>query len=243
MTRKDVTKQALAKLRLAMKSAFGITTLTARALLTQAKKYDKAYELACLIQVMKYLQRQAPRRKFMLVSGTATAGTGGGVVTFRGSGGQIPVGGTHIDIVEGGATTAEIWLDIEVLSLSGQLHHSGWSGGHLYGYGHELDLVVVKPRTTGHPAPSDLLIGVEAKHREFTKALLKEVLGVRRETAFHWGYSSPNRFAWWKNTSARNSFLESDPPSGIVLFSLDPRLHRFSPPVDFWDIHMIHFDF
>lgn len=47
---------------------------------------------------------------------------------------------------------------------------------------------------SGGPTPEGIYIGIEAKHREFCKALLKKLLGARREKCYQ---SSGNRFAWW----------------------------------------------
>jgi hypothetical protein len=94
---------------------------------------------------------------------------------------------------------------------------------------------VVALRTAGRPTPEELRVGVEAKHRPFSKALLKELLGVRRETAFK-SHLGQNSLAWW----VPGGYLPADPPSGIVLFCMDGNVHKYADPADFWGIEMIH---
>ncbi|WDF73044.1 hypothetical protein [Novosphingobium sp. KACC 22771] len=106
-----------------------------------------------------------------------------------------------------------------------------------YGLAHELDIVLVKAGTSGRPTPEVLYIIVEAKHRTFNKALLKELLGVRRETAFKGHKASP--FAWW----SPHRPIAANPPCGLVLFCSSPSVTRYTDPADYWGIEMIYFPY
>jgi hypothetical protein len=229
-TRKLTPIAALKRLKRAFESEFGVGTKTADGLILGATLYDKAYELSCLIETMQYLKSCGSSVSFLLV--------GGKELKFRGKGGDIQRGvWPFIEMREGKRVIAEIWVDIECQALS------AWQVGKApgnppYGLAHELDVVVVEPGTSGKPTPVNLKLGIEAKHRPFNKALLKELLGVRRETAYKVA-GKRNPLAWWKS----NRILPSDPPSGIVLFCSDSRIEKYADPAEFWGIKMIHHTF
>ena len=227
--RKLTPRKALTRLRQAFQRHLRIGQKAASDLLTGAKLYDKAYELSSLIETLKALKSHIHGTVFTLMSGTH--------VRFRSKGGPINRGAwPFIEVRARHSVLAESWVDIECLALSAWKAGKTISG-HPYGLAHELDIVVVEPRASGRPAPDELYVGVEAKHRKFNKALLKELLGVRRETAFA---SSPgyNPFAWWAA-----DFLPTDPPSGIVLFCSDNSVGKYTDPADYWGIHMVYSPF
>jgi len=74
------------------------------------------------------------------------------------------------------------------------------------------------------PEPKQIKISVEAKHRTLNKALLKELLGVRREMSFR--RPGKNPFAWWTSTGN----LWGDPLSVRVLFCSDSSVKKISRP-------------
>ena len=229
-TRKSTPASALKRLKAAFISQFGIGTKTADDLLAGAKVYDKAYELSCVIQLMKHLQGSSSGASFQLI--------GGSKLQFRSSGGEIQRGlWSYIEMHQDSAVIAEIWTDIECLALSAWQEGKS-AGTPPYGRAHELDVVVVEPCTNGRPDPSQLFLGIEAKHRDFNKALLKELLGVRRETAFKTAPGS-NMFAWWR----ADRKLPADPPSGIVLFCSSTSVFNYNDPAEYWGVEMIHHPF
>lgn len=228
--RKLTPKAALRRLKSAFRAQLGLGTTRATTLLAGARLYDKAYELSCLLRTMHELQATASAVTFQLQNGTR--------LVFRGKGGAIQRGTwPYIEMRTHGLVQAEIWVDIECHALS------AWMTGNPpvyppYGRAHELDVVVVAPGASGTLPPDQLLIGVEAKHRGFTKALLKELLGVRRETAFK-SDVTPNSFAWWRS----DGLLPAHPASGIVLFCSDNSVLRYTDPAEFWGIEMIYHPF
>jgi hypothetical protein len=226
-TRPLTPTKALARLRRAFQRHLGAG---ASRLLGTAKLYDKAYELSSLTETLDHLRGHVRGATFRLVGAKS--------VTFRGKGGPIDrAAWPFIEVVQSGSVIAEIWVDIECLALSTTKQKKVVSG-FPYGKAHELDIIVVEPGTFGRPAPEKVLIGVEAKHRQFNKALLKELLGVRREMTFK-SDPKPNPFAWW----APAGRLSANPPSGLVLFCSAPNVASYQDPADFWGIRMIHHPF
>lgn len=226
-TRKLTPAAALTRLKRAFRTEFGIGSKTSDDLLAGAALYDKAYELSCLIETMTYLMSCGSSVSFRLI--------GGSKPKFRGKGGEIQRGvWPFIEMHDVRGVIAEIWVDIECLALSAWMSVKT-PGNPPYGRAHELDVVVVEPGTNGRPMPDDLKLGIEAKHRLFNKALLKELLGVRRETAYK-SEDQPNSLAWWQPSRE----LPARPPSGIVLFCSDSGALNYADPAEFWGLEMIH---
>lgn len=231
-TRIHTSEDMKKRLRRAFRNHLGVDRLTASQLLTSAKLQDKAYELAALIEVMAQLKSFRPNLTFTLIHGTS--------VVFRAKGGPIErTQWPYIQIDDGAQTVGELWVDIECLAISAG-NSAKALRGYLYGSCHELDIVLVYPNTDGRPLPHEILLGVEAKHREFNKALLKELLGVRREMTMR---SSPNSykpdtwFVWWATE------LPAWPASGLVAFCSSATVNNYSDPADFWGIRMQHLPF
>ncbi|QSR19733.1 hypothetical protein CA833_21555 [Novosphingobium sp. KA1] len=215
------------RLKAAFRTELGIGSRTAADLLAGARLYDKAYELSCLIETMQHLKSCGSSVSFTLIGGCKPK--------FRGKGGDIQRGvWPFIEMYDGSTVVAEIWVDIECLALSAWVDGKA-AGNPPFGRAHELDVIVVEPGASGKPEPGALKVGIEAKHRPFNKALLKELLGVRRETAFK-SDDGPNPFAWWQPGRE----LPAEPPSGIVLFCSDVGALNYVDPAEFWGLEMIH---
>jgi len=231
-TRTKTSAEMKKKLRDAFRQHLGVDRLTAGQLLTRAKLQDKAYELAALIEVMARLKAFRPNLIFTLEQGTS--------LVFRAKGGPIHrTQWPYIRIDDGGVTVGELWVDIECLAISAGLGAKSLTG-YLYGKCHELDIVLVRPGTNGRPLPQEIFLGVEAKHREFSKALLKELLGVRREMTMrsrHDRYPDPFWFAWWA------AEIPAAPPSGLIAFCSSATITKYQAPADFWGIKMEHLPF
>ncbi len=232
-TRKPTTAAMKRKLNRAFQRHLGINTHSARQLLASATLQDKAYELTCLIEVMARLRQFRPSLTFTLVQGTS--------LVFRAKGGPINRGAwPYISVREGQTSVGELWVDIEFVAISADPMVKN-ATGHIFGQGHELDIVLVPPGTRGRPLPREILLGVEAKHRPFGKALLKELLGVRREMTMRSDqechHPHPYWFIWWAQE------LPCLPPSGLVAFCSHSTIDNYTAPADFWGIQMeqVHF--
>lgn len=232
-TRAKATIAMKRRLRRAFRHNLGIGSRPANAILKRVAIQDKAYELTALIATMKRIRHAKASTSFQLKHGPT--------LYFRSGGGPIDRSKfSYIEVVESGIVVAELWVDIEFLAISAPPGTKSTHKGHLLGLGHELDVVLVRPGTTGYPEPHEILIGVEAKNTPFTKALLKELLGVRREMAM---LSRPQRliadewFVWWATD------LPSHPPSGLVAFCSNANISKYDGPMRFWGIEMAHVAF
>jgi hypothetical protein len=224
--RKVTPKTALNRLKRALRQELGISSATAIGLLDGAKLYDKAYELSCVIQTVKELKAQDPSRSFVLVGGSS--------LTFRNKGGPIQRGAwPYVELRSNGLAVAELWVDIEFTALSAWKQNKSMSYP-TYGLAHELDILLVKPKVSGRPTPQEIYVGVEAKHREFSKALLKELLGVRREMCYR-SFDRNNRFAWWEP----KGIIPARPASGLVLFCSGASVSNYTDPAAFWGLSMV----
>lgn len=194
---------------------------------------DRAYELACLVELLRQFKSKAHTRSFHLVGGSA--------VTFRQKGGPVRRSRyPYIEIRNGGSVEAEIWTNIEFTALSAT-HDPRGARVPAYpprGDAHELDLVVLKTGTAdGYPTPDAIHLGVEAKCRPYGKALLKELLGVRRESAF---VADPppgvlaHAWAWWPET------IRAYPHSALVAYCNDQTILSYTQPARFYGIRMEH---
>ncbi len=216
------------KLRDAFRSHLGLDRRTAGQLLASATLQEKAYELNALIEVMARLKAMRSSLSFILVHGSS--------LVFRAKGGPIDrAKWPYIRIDDDRGTVGELWVDIECLAISAGRAAKALTG-QIYGKCHELDIVLVVPGTSQRPLPDEVLLGVEAKHRVFNKALLKELLGVRREMTMR---TNPSRtrntrrwFIWWAHD------LPAQPPSGLVAFCSSNTINLYRDPADFWGIHM-----
>lgn len=228
--RKLTPKTALKRLKHALQRELGIASATATSLLGGAKLYDKAYELSSVIETIKQLKAQDSNRSFVLIDGTSLA--------FRNKGGPINRGAwPFIEVHAQQQTIAELWIDIEFTALSAWKQNKTIAYP-TYGLAHELDLVLVKPKVSGRPTPDQIYLGIEAKHRQFTKALLKELLGVRREMCFK-SSEEANPFSWW----VAGGILPARPASGLVLFCSGTSVSNYSGPASFWGISMVQKSF
>ncbi len=128
----------------------------------------------------------------------------------------------RIDAARQGQTVAELWTDVEFLSLS-------YCGRGMFtpptpGDYHELDILMVEPELSDRPCHDQIQLGVECKSSGYGKKLLKEILGIRRELSLLVP-DQTTRFSSWPRSA-----VPADPPSCLLVFSADPTVTRYSDP-------------
>lgn len=129
----------------------------------------KVYEL----YVLGWLLEQLTRRGWWV-------SFHGQSIVMKGSPGAIQPSDAHFKITHHTAADAEIRTDIEVMTLSHEIDPV--SGASAY---HEVDIVIVPAGTLGRPAHDKMLLGIECKAvANFRKAIVREVLGRRRELSY-----------------------------------------------------------
>ncbi len=130
-----------------------------------------------------------------------------------------------------GTTVAEIWTDVEFMSLS---HAQTASTNVGRGDYHELDILVADDGISGRPRHDQIWLGVECKNTGYSKGLLKEILGIRRELSLLQA-PKPTRFAAWPRAS-----VPADPESCLLVYSTDPDVALYAGPGNVFGIDFIN---
>lgn len=196
--------------------------LYARATRSQARglapsrslKTGKLYEAYVLGTIAQSLTTQE-RLRLRLSTGS--------ILRLKSSSGPINRAYPRVDVYDrSGSRIAEIWTDVEffTLSCSSRARVATPRPGDY----HELDIVMVPCNMTGRPEHTDVWLGVECKHTGYTKDLLRQILGVRRELSY---LQNPVRtkFASWPRPS-----VPADPASCLLVYSTDPRVSVHNDP-------------
>ncbi len=234
-TRQITPKSVKARIRRAFAQHVGQPTGSSARVLGAMTLLDRAYELNCLVALLQRFKARVSNRTFHLIGGSSVA--------FRQKGGPVRRGRyPYIEVRRGNFIEAEIWTNIEFTALSAAYDPRGRRMATYppRGDAHELDLVVLARGTPdGYPIPDWILLGVEAKCRVYDKALLKELLGVRRESAFvadprRRGNRRAHAWAWWPEP------IRADPQSALVAFCNDQTIDNYSQPGVFYGIRMEH---
>lgn len=224
-TRATATKTVRNRVKRAFAKRLGITQVAAGGLMGQSMLQDKLYELQALLETMDRLPGSAANT-FHLVAGSS--------LKLRYKGGRIDRSRwPHVEMRVHGHASAEIWSNIEFVSLSA--HAAGRLPGHpTYADTHELDIVVTElGLPDGYLEHDRIELGVEVKDRPYSKELLKALLGVRREMAYVGGGRS--RFAWWPAAGPGAS-----PPSALVAFASGHEIANYVGPEDHFGLKLIH---
>jgi hypothetical protein len=183
----------------------------------------KVYEAIVLGYVVENLVRR---------EGMRLALVGGSKLYLKTAPGPINPSYPYIKVVKNSVHVASVFTDIEFTTLSCQA--AGNSTPCTPGDCHELDIVVVDASATGRPCPQMIWLGVECKHTVYTKSLLREALGVRRELSLL-RPSTPTRFQNWPQQT-----VPADPPACLMVCSSDVKALSFSAPGAIFGIEFHH---
>jgi hypothetical protein len=137
----------------------------------------------------------------------------------------------RIELCTSAGCVAEMWTDIEFLSLSYSMRGGGPPERGEY---HELDIAVVEPGLSGRPSHDAIWLAVECKNTGYQKRFLKEILGVRREMSL---LQDPRRtkFRKWPRDTIR-----ADPASCLVVYSTDAAVLQYARPGEVFGIDFRH---
>lgn len=187
--------------------------------LTSGKLYE-AYVLG------KVAEKLVSREGFQLTLVNST------YIALKSAPGPINRSYPRIDIFDAGRKVAELWTDIEFLSLSHFMDRRYQTP--TQGEYHELDIMIVEPGITGRPAHNQIWLGVECKNTGYQKGLLKEILGIRRELSL---LQAPRatRFQYWPRSK-----VPADPPSCLVVYATDQKVSNYSAPGETFGIDFFH---
>lgn len=208
MTRDEIFK----KLQRAFRNYLGAPSAVARGLVPSAVSAGKLYEAYVLSLVV---QRLVDDEGFKLTL------VGGSKIKLKSGPGPINRAYPHIEMKRSGVVVAELWTDVEFLSLSRAMR----SGPQTKGDYHELDIVVVEPGQTGRPPHNTVWLGIECKNTSgYEKALLKEILGIRRELSLLRN-DTATQFRNWPR-----SVVPADPPSCLLVYASDSSVKEYAEP-------------
>jgi hypothetical protein len=156
---------------------------------------------------------------------------GGKKVQLKSSPGPINRKYPRIELRRWGNCVAELWTDVEFLSLS--YCRSGASVLTKGDY-HELDIVITNAGVTGRPRFDEVWLGIECKNTGYEKGLLKEILGIRRELSL---LVEPEltKFQVWPQSS-----VPARPSSCLLVYSTDPNVRDYSSPGRTFGIDFVH---
>jgi hypothetical protein len=139
----------------------------------------------------------------------------------------------YFELRRSGSLRAEIWTDVEFISLSCGVR--GQAGSPSPGDYHELDIIVSDKGLSGRPLYDQIWLGVECKNTAtYTKNLLKEILGIRRELSFV-RPPIPTRFANWPRSA-----VPAEPPSCLMVYTTDSSVSSYAGPGETFGIDFVY---
>ena len=219
MTRNQIQR----RLRDIFRQHLGASATVTGELVPQAISAGKLYEAHVLSRVVEHLAKDE-RFSLMLVGGTK--------VQLKTSPGPINRNYPRIELRRSGGCLAELWTDVEFLSLSycrGSAPAALTKGDY-----HELDVVIVQSGASGRPRVDQIWLGIECKNTGYMKSLLREILGIRRELSFLTDLRT-TKFRSWPRTS-----VPADPASCLLVYSTDANVTDYAAPGRTFGIDFIH---
>lgn len=178
----------------------------------------KLYESFVLSKIVEELTVKESL-KLKLVSGNK--------IYFKSSPGLIDRKYPYIQVFKDHSLFAEIWTDIEFLTLS----YSWRSGYPQKGDYHELDIIMTEPNLHNRPPHNSIYLGIECKNTGYNKGLLKEILGIRRELSLLVEHNN-TKFINWPNSS-----VPANPPSCLLVYSTDVNVNEYNSPGNVFGIN------
>ena len=208
MTRSEIQTQ----LEQIFQSYLGVPSGVTEGLVPAAVSAGKLYEAHILARIVERLA---------VNEGYALTLIGGSKIQLKSSPGPINRNYPHIELRRSGRCEAELWTDVEFLSLS---HCTRPGAAVTKGCYHELDILIVDPGLSGRPRFEAIWLGVECKNTGYQKGLLREILGVRRELSFL-SQDQRTRFNSWPRTQ-----VPANPPSCLLVYSTDAAVDEYKAP-------------
>ena len=218
---KDIKK----RIEAAIKKYAKARSSKAYSLVPSSLTSGKLYEAHVLSLVLEHLYNDENFRIVLINTN---------LIPLKSSPGPINPRYPHFDLFNGRQKIAELWTDIEFLTLSCSYRNSltpPTSGDY-----HELDILIVDPGVSGRPSHKNVWLGVECKNTGYNKNLLKEILGIRRELSLLQNHQS-TKFSKWPRTT-----VPADPPSCLLVYSTDSSVSSYASPGGVFGIDFYHED-
>ncbi len=190
----------------------------------------KLYEILVLIDVLK---------RYRAHGGQVIVKSPGNTPMFRLAGNPCKASKgkyTYFELRMHGFFEYEVWLSVQFETLS--CVRTGGATGALSDM-HEIDVGVFEaplPQSS-YPSYQQICAGFSCKYTPKSKMQVREVLGLRRETAcLDSGWTTRARWLLPDNVTA-------DPASPMFLASSDPDIGDYQTPVDSIGVYMRHIPF
>lgn len=158
----------------------------------------------------------------------------GSSFVFKAGPGMIKLSDPHFEVQTPSGLLLRLFVDIEFRTLGSM----GLSPDD--SCTHELDIILT-PQTNGYPKHSEIWLGVECKSTaKFTKALVKEVLGVRRELGYLSG-PHPSLLSL-AGAHPKVDVPAANPAAEVWLAYLDPKGDNYRRSPEALGIQFRHFN-
>ena len=138
----------------------------------------------------------------------------------------------RFDVFKNDFKIAEIWTDVEFISLSYIDNYHTRSP--LKCEYHEMDILMVDTDIEGRPLINQIWIAIECKNTSFNKKMLRELLGVRRELSLL-SLDQRTRFDNWPRR-----IVNANPPSCLLVYSSDESVLNYASPGELFSIDFQH---
>ncbi len=218
MTRDEIMR----KLQRAFRNYLGVSSSVTKDLVPATVSAGKLYEAHVLSLVV---QRLVDDEGFKLTL------VGGPKIKLKSAPGPINRNYPHIELSRGGVIEAELWTDVEFLSLSRSMRNGPLTKGDY----HELDILVIEPGQTGRPPHNTIWLGIECKNTTgYEKSLLKEILGIRRELSLLTDDRSTQFRIWPQHR------VPATPASCLMVYATSDSVRDYAEPGRVFGIEFIH---
>lgn len=223
---RDQSRMTLSQIQRQIEQIFqrhlGVNRAVTQGLVPQTVSAGKLYEAHVLSRVVERLA---------VDEGFSVTLVGGTKIQLKSAPGPINRSYPRIELKRSNRCVAELWTDVEFLSLS---HCKRPGASVTKGCYHELDIVIVHSGLTGRPPCDTIWLGVECKNTGYQKGPLKEILGIRRELSFVTDHR-PTHFRIWPRTR-----VPADPASCLLVYSTDANVNDYAAPGQMLWIDFVH---
>lgn len=207
---------------------------------------DKLFEVLVLAKLLRLFTKHggtvshvAPTSLSAPITPPAVGkGLAGGTVVVAGS----PASAnrrkfSHFAMVNVHGQKFEAWVSLEMQTLSASLSHA--LGRKLPSAAlHEWDVGMFKPFAGIYPTYNELAVGVSCKNvSNPTKAIVREALGLRRESAYLRPNSMASRAPWLV------PIVPAAPASVVLLACSNPGIRTYRNPVDGLGVYVRYINF
>ena len=206
ISKKDATT-ALKDVFQAIGSSLATVPLTVR-----KPTAGKVYELVVLAEVLSDLAHRGFSLSFS---------NPGGKVSLKAGPGQLLQSDPHFDVATAGVTRFQVFVSVEFSTLGAHGAHATDLSGR-----HEIDVGVFDVGCGAYPRHDQIALAVECKAvATLTKALVRGVLGLRRELSYVTD-PRPSRLARALRRSVPS--VPANPPSEVWLVASDQNVLQYA---------------